>query len=335
MALAQRKLDHKLYTVAWLCALPHSELVAAIKMLDERHQDQAPTKAANDHNTYAYGSIGPHNIVIACMPLGQPGIVSASNTAFWLPASFPNLRLCLFVGIGGGIPQNPSDPFPEQDIRLGDVVIGCAPRPGVAGVIQYDYTRDQGPGNRELLGMLDKPHKELLSALGLLFANCILGERKPHEHLARLAGIVPGFSSPPSSPDQLYQSDYNHCEGAVGCDRCFTTHLVDRIQRTKPDIPIFHQGQILSGNSVIKDAHRRDELAGMYPHARCLEMEAAGVVDQTHCLVIRGIADYADSHKNELWQPYAAGTAAAFARELLLTIQPSTVARIDCIQSTS
>lgn len=64
-------------------------------------------------------------------------------------------------------------------------------------------------------------------------------------------------------------------------------------------------------------------------------MEAAGVVDQTHCLVIRAIADYADSHKNQTWKPYAAGTAAAFARKLVLTIQPSIVAQLGTIASTT
>jgi nucleoside phosphorylase len=49
----------------------------------------------------------------------------------------------------------------------------------------------------------------------------------------------------------------------------------------------------------------------------CFEMEAAGLMDNFPCLVIRGICDYADSHKNKIWQPYAAATAAAFARELL------------------
>jgi hypothetical protein len=38
------------------------------------------------------------------------------------------------------------------------------------------------------------------------------------------------------------------------------------------------------------------------------------------CLVIRGICDYADSHKNKQWQMYAAGTAAAYAKEVLLVI---------------
>jgi nucleoside phosphorylase len=40
-------------------------------------------------------------------------------------------------------------------------------------------------------------------------------------------------------------------------------------------------------------------------------------MDSFPCLVIRGICDYADSHKNKRWQPYAAATAAAYAKELL------------------
>jgi nucleoside phosphorylase len=35
------------------------------------------------------------------------------------------------------------------------------------------------------------------------------------------------------------------------------------------------------------------------------------------CLVIRGICDYCDTHKNDQWQRYAAATAAAYAKELL------------------
>ena len=79
--------------------------------------------------------------------------------------------------------------------------------------------------------------------------------------------------------------------------------------------PVAHQGQILSGNTVVKITPRRAELSQRFPNARCVEMEAARGIDQTHCLVIRGITDYADSYKNQHWQPYAAGTALAFARE--------------------
>ena len=43
------------------------------------------------------------------------------------------------------------------------------------------------------------------------------------------------------------------------------------------------------------------------------------------CLVIRGICDYSDTHKNDEWQGYAAMTAAAFAKDLLLLISPEMV----------
>jgi nucleoside phosphorylase len=58
----------------------------------------------------------------------------------------------------------------------------------------------------------------------------------------------------------------------------------------------------------------------------CSEMEAAGLMDNFPCLVVRGICDYADSHKNDRWQKYAAATAAAYAKELLCIIPRHEVA---------
>ena len=333
MSAKKRQLSPQEYTVGWLCALSLTEEVAALKMLDEEHQ--APTaKSVNDHNAYIYGSIGRHNIVIACMPLGQPGTTSASIMVGSMPNSFPNLKFYLFVGIGGGIPYNPPHPDQAQDIHLGDVVVGMGDSAGLAGVVQYDLIRDHGPGKKELLGIFDKPHRELLSNLSLLFTRIEAGKSNPIQHLEKLTGLKSNFSEPPPGGDKLYLSSYKHKSGATNCDQCHTDQLVDRSKRPDPKVPIFHRGQILSGNSVIKHADRRDELSREYPHARCFEMEAAGVVDQTHCLVIRGIADYADSHKNGIWQRYAAGTAAAFARELLLTIQPSDLRHIGPVKST-
>lgn len=49
-------------------------------------------------------------------------------------------------------------------------------------------------------------------------------------------------------------------------------------------------------------------------------MEAAGVLGEYPCVVVRGICDYADSHQNKSWQNYAAATAAAYAKELLSKI---------------
>lgn len=48
----------------------------------------------------------------------------------------------------------------------------------------------------------------------------------------------------------------------------------------------------------------------------CFEEEAVGLTDEICGVVIRGICDYADLHKNDRWQPYAAATAAAYAKEM-------------------
>ncbi|KAH7343110.1 P-loop containing nucleoside triphosphate hydrolase protein [Pyrenochaeta sp. MPI-SDFR-AT-0127] len=53
------------------------------------------------------------------------------------------------------------------------------------------------------------------------------------------------------------------------------------------------------------------------------------------CLVIRGICDYADSHKNKQWQAYAAGTAAAYAKEVLSVIPAAEVAHSRTAEETS
>ena len=52
------------------------------------------------------------------------------------------------------------------------------------------------------------------------------------------------------------------------------------------------------------------------------EMEASGVADGAWTaalsyIVIRGISDYCDMHKNDRWQGYAAMVAAAYACSLI------------------
>lgn len=54
-------------------------------------------------------------------------------------------------------------------------------------------------------------------------------------------------------------------------------------------------------------------------------MGAAGLMNSFPCLVIRGICNYSDSHKNDDWQDYAAATAAAYAKELLLGLDKQPV----------
>jgi nucleoside phosphorylase len=68
----------------------------------------------------------------------------------------------------------------------------------------------------------------------------------------------------------------------------------------------------------VKSALRRDELVQETGEdCICFEMEASGIMNTFPCVVIRGICYYADSHKNDHWQRYAAAAAAAYAKELL------------------
>jgi nucleoside phosphorylase len=71
----------------------------------------------------------------------------------------------------------------------------------------------------------------------------------------------------------------------------------------------------------------------------CVEMEAAGLIDEFSSLVIHGICDYADSYKNKAWQPYATATAASYTKELLSIIPAQeivvTTKVVDTLRGTS
>lgn len=85
-----------------------------------------------------------------------------------------------------------------------------------------------------------------------------------------------------------------------------------------------NSGNIASGDAVVKDGPTRDRIA-REEGILCFEMEATGLMDTFPCVVIRGVCDYADSHKNKQWQPYAAATAACYAKELLGEVDPQGV----------
>jgi nucleoside phosphorylase len=50
----------------------------------------------------------------------------------------------------------------------------------------------------------------------------------------------------------------------------------------------------------MKDALLRDKLT-KEKNVLCFEIEAAGLINEFPCLVIRGIYDYSDTHKNKEW----------------------------------
>lgn len=314
--MTAQTLSHNDYTVGWICALP-IEMAAAKAMLDEVHND-LPVPSY-DHNAYTLGRIGKHNVVITCLPHGEYGTASATLVAMHLLASFRSICFGLMVGIGGGIPNK------DVDIRLGDVVVG-KPTGAHGGVVQYDYGKALSGGHLERTGMLNRPPQILLTALTKLRANYLAEDSQFPQFLSdmteKLRHKASNFTRP-KQQDHLYQANYDHVAAANTCEACDKERIVPRALRDTHE-PAIHYGLIASGNQVVKDSSMRDRL-GEDLGAYCVEMEAAGLMNNFPCLVIRGICDYADSHKNKEWQGYAAATAAAYAKELLSVIHEAYV----------
>jgi nucleoside phosphorylase len=304
------------YHVGWICALS-TEMAAARAMLDEEHgkiKEQDP----QDHNTYFAGRVHEHNVVIACLPAGVDGTTAAASVAKDMSRTFKALRFGLMVGIGGGVP----DLEKNVDIRLGDVVVS-QPTGTNGGVIQYDKGKSLEGGEFQRKGTLNAPPSVLLTALNSLQAEHELDDSKMSTYLAEMIHRRPkmkatGYTFPGTDKDCLYFATYCHTVGNGTCNECDPAQELPRQSRSNTE-PQIHYGVIASGNQVIKDATVRD-LLRKDCGALCVEMEAAGLMNNFPCLVIRGICDYADSHKNDVWHKYAAATAAAYAKELLFHV---------------
>ncbi|KAL4789115.1 Pfs, NACHT and ankyrin domain protein [Aspergillus venezuelensis] len=309
------------YTVAWIAALP-IERAAAEAMLDEEHA--APTgftRQKNDMNVYTWGRMGEHNVVIASLAAGVYGTTSAATTASSLLASLPAIRIGLLVGIGGGIAQ----PDEDRDIRLGDIVVS-QPCGTTGGVCQYDLIKAKTGNKHERKGFLGRPPTVLLNALASIQA---YHERKDSKVPSFLQEMLeknpkmkkkskqnPGYTYQGLENDRLFKASCDHVAG-LDCKGCDASGEVQRDPRNTTD-PEIHYGMIGSGNTLVKDAATRDRIvAELGEDCICVEMEAAGLMNHFPCLVIRGICDYADSHKNDRWQRYASATAAAYTKELL------------------
>ena len=320
-------MEHGDYTIGWLCALP-TELAAAVAMLDIRHEP-LPQKP-HDANNYTLGRIGVHNVVIACFPSGVTGIASAAVVASHITHSFPSIRFGLMVGIGGGAPSS------RSDIRLGDIVVS-KPTSTFGGVIQYDFGKTIQEGRFVRTGSLNRPPDILLSAVSTLQARHMMEEPELPKYLSEMGSKYPRMQADTTyrgvQHDQLFQEQYNHEEGQDTCGGCDPHQIVPRSTRSD-GIPVVHYGLIASGNQVMRDGATREKLRQELD-VLCFEMEAAGLMDGFPCLVIRGICDYADTHKNKDWQPYAAAVAAAYAKELLCVVSASQVVHTRTIVESS
>lgn len=325
--------DPQIYTIGWISALA-TEAAAAQQFLDERHEPPEYV-GQHDDNIYILGRIGRHNVVMASLPEGEYGIATAATVAKDMLRSFPNVRIGLMVGIGGGAPTA------GHDIRLGDIVVSTRDR-GQGGIFQYDFGKTIQDQTFHYTQHLNQPPRLLLTAVGALKAQYIGDnnelDSKVRKVLEQKPKLRKKFSQPLASSDKLYRPGFVHknsqqtCSEACGDD---PDNLVTRSERgAEEDNTVIHYGLIASASQLMKDALIRDKLAAE-KGVLCFEMEAAGLMNHFPCLVVRGICDYADSHKNKEWQGYAAMVASAYAKELLKQIPPNKVEAENRILETS
>ncbi|OTA54143.1 purine and uridine phosphorylase [Hypoxylon sp. EC38] len=321
------------FEIGIICALT-LEAQAVDAILDEEYKGFG--KQPGDTNAYTTGRIGTHNVVLAHMP--GMGKSIASSGAASLRSSFIGVKVVLVVGICGGVPGSP-----QKEVLLGDVIISDE-------VIQHDFGK-QYPDNFELKNTikdsLGRPNAEIRALLAKLRIPRQLEKlgKNTSQHLKVLQErLGKEFQYPGVEQDRLFESSYRHKHHRkLGngeckiCDRCEskTDPICDEAQESSchdlgcngklvyrrrlaadnPQLAI-HIGTIASGDTVMKSGEDRDEIARKY-RVIAFEMEAAGVWDNFPCIVIKGICDYADSHKSKKWQSYTAAAAASCAKALL------------------
>ncbi|KAH7123382.1 nucleoside phosphorylase domain-containing protein, partial [Dactylonectria estremocensis] len=264
---------------------------------------------------YAFGRLSGHNTVVGCLP-GTQGKGAAAIGATNMHRTFPSIRYWLLVGIGGGVPNH------ENDIRLGDVVVSM-PNGQYGGVVQYDLGRETRSGF-ERKGFLASPPAILRSAVEKMRSDHMLMDNKVNEFVFAMiqrGGRLANYRRPSRQLDVLFKPEDAHHPSQATCRNCNKGEVINRHSR-KSTAPEIHYGLVGSGDRVIKSAAKRDTISRGFGGILCFEMEAAGLMTDFSALVIRGISDYSDSHKNYVRQQYAAATAVAVAKELLSYLDP-------------
>lgn len=342
--------DRDSFEIAIVCALPLE--YNAILLLIDRFWDESGDpygKARGDNNMYRTGRMGKFDVVLLLLP--EMGKASAASAAAGLRSSYPGLRLVLLSGICGGVPSRHIKHKKHDEILLGDVIISKAVVQYDLGRRFPDCfeTKD------DLETVLGRPAKHIRNMLALLEAKSVCREleRRSASFLEKIQLHAQDYEYPGAANDRLFQASYRHkhhrqgqclccanchdsidvvCESSrsLSCDElgCEDKYLVkrDRLEQNRQlekagrlkeaqALSIF-VGRVGSGDTVLKSSEGRDTIAKQHG-ILSLEMEGSGIWDELPCIVVKGVCDYADSHKNKKWQDFAAATAASVVKALL------------------
>ncbi|KAL7931268.1 nucleoside phosphorylase domain-containing protein [Trichoderma chlorosporum] len=322
------------FKIAIVCALP-LEATLVSSLFDVQWDTEKYGKEQVDTNAYSLGVFGSHNVALVHMP--NMGKVAAATAAAHLRASFPGIQLALVVGICGGAPFGP-----YGELLLGDVVIS-------EGLVQYDLGRrlpHTFVRKDTVAENLPRPRPEVRAVLAKLQTNQsrnqLQNEMLTHLRLLREQSDLT-IPDPGPMNDKLFKPDYRHrhhppsecpicldvdgdspCPSAIeaSCEELGCTELDPRprsrlLQTSNESQPVIHFGLVATGDTVMRSGRDRDIIVAR-DKVIAFEMEGVGVWETfPAALVIKSVCDYADSHKNKIWQRYAAATAAAAAKVFL------------------
>jgi nucleoside phosphorylase len=316
------------FDVAIICALK-LENDAIEALFDATYDGDTYHKGDNDPNIYEYGRIGTLNVVLTLLPgMGKEHAASGSAN---FRTSFPDVQMCLLVGVCAGSARNKQD----KAILLGDVIISTSlvqsdfGRQGKDGIVRKDTIDDN-------FGRPSKEIRALLKKLQTRKASTAL-RTNTTEALTTLIQDEPTWEYPGREYDVLFREDYDHkhyvargckaccrngaCEtaGKDACDvsKCDPRQAMEREVNREDEFPFIHFGAFSSADQVIRSSTHRNAMNAA-DGVIGFEMEGAGVWDNFPTVIIKGVCDYADSHKNKKFQEYAAAAAAACSKAFLL-----------------
>ncbi|EWG48680.1 hypothetical protein FVEG_08374 [Fusarium verticillioides 7600] len=327
MASTQPPKDRKSFRVGIICALSREADAMSLLFDEFWDEDGDPYgRVDSDTNFYITGRIGKHNVVMTI--LSGMGTCSTAIASVNLRASYTGLQLVLLVGICGGLPR-----IGDKDAFLGDVIVSKQ-------IVGYDNIFDDGNGKpnpdiQPLLAVLDTEfmEKRLKKAAATHLKEL---QQEARDKMRRAEYHYPG-----AKKDAIYPPEYLHkhrdfcrtcsedpdlwCRTAfrsscaeVGCepDKLIPRERTEDLPEGADFAPEIFIGRLGSGNTVMKSGLDRDLIAAKY-NVIAFEMEGAGIGEEVSCIVIKGICDYADSHKNKTWQDFASATAASVAKAIL------------------
>jgi nucleoside phosphorylase len=303
------------------------ELIPAIAALDEEYD-------VENEGGYLYrrGKIGQH--YVALVTLSQTGLAAAADAASRMSSVFTNIEIMLVVGIAGGTPSYESE---TKQIVLGDIVVSM-PGPGHGGIFQYDSGAWDRDGRLKVLTHTNSPADRVKNLVNHLRGESIsatlpqllasMRSKIPEEFVNQYLDQILHKEG-----DRVFPSNYGHVRERELCTSCCEpAKAKQRSDRgaeatRKIDSPRVHYGCIGSTSQLQMSASMRDRLRDSSRQVLAYEMETSGVINTHSALAIRGICDYADSHKNKIWQKYASATAVAYAKVLLQNLPLSDAAK--------